>query len=439
MISMLRRLKRFTKSTLLALAGTTLRKMQTALATNVYLSDFPRTPGDNSFLSHSYGDFDEWGYLLFNPDVARAVRRGELPSGRAHYEAVGASQIQKRNRPPVPDYRAMSYILRNPDVFDLMITGQLKSGHHHYEKIGRSEELAGVRKPYISQEPRQILSAEQKKTWSQGYLVLKNFFDAEEIDGVVERIKQLWQDRASDRRPIEVDCYLDSPHYKTLALSGVPEDARFHPLKINNLYYWDGLIRRMLLDTRLASFLRTLLDGDPCVLTSLNFERGSQQPPHLDTFYMPPVIPYRMVAAWVALEDVDPDSGPLWYVPGSNRIPPFVFNHGHIRWNSPEMPDFHNYMDRKMAELGLRGQTFCPKKGDVFVWHPLLYHAGSKINNPALTRRSLVAHYFAAADYPLGSVSQATNIIMHDTGRYYENRITLNCPAEPQQTSWPAG
>jgi hypothetical protein len=413
------------------------RQMHGALAPNVYASDFPRTAGDNSFLSHSYGEFDEWGYLLFNCDIAQMVRCGVWPSGRAHYEAYGAEEVRTGRRPPVPDYREMSYLLRNPDLFHLVCTGQLESGRKHYELSGRAEELAGRRRPYISAEPRHVLTAEQRQTWEQGYLHLKGFFSEAEIDAVNERLARLWRDRAKDRRPIDVDYFLGEPRSATTALRDVPDEARLLPHKINNLYYWDDLIRGMVLDGRLATVVRALIDGDPCALTSLNFERGSEQPLHLDTFYMPPVVPYRMVATWTALEDAVPEAGPLQYVPGSNRIPPFVFGHGHVRWNIPEMMEFNLYMNAQIEKRGLKVLEFCPKKGDVFIWHPLLFHGGSKILNPDKTRRSLVAHYFSAADYPLGSISQANNIIMHDAGRYYENRISLTVPAAQAQLSWP--
>jgi hypothetical protein len=413
------------------------RKRLGALAPDVYASDFPRVAGDNSFLSHSYGEFDEWGYLLFNSDVAWGVRRGEWASGREHYETWGADEIRAGRRPPVPDYREMSYLLRNPDIFTAVCTGALACGREHYEAHGRDEELRGCRRPYISKEPRHVLTAEQRQTWGQGYLHLKGFFSEAQVDAVAERLERLWRDRANDRRPIDVNYFLSSPRWATSALCDVPEEARLFPHKINNLYYWEEIVRALVLDRRLASVVRALIDGDPCALTTLNFERGSEQPLHLDTFYMPPVVPYRMVAAWVALEDAVPEAGPLQYVPGSNRIPPFVFEHGHIRWNPPEMSDFNSYMQAQMAKRGLTVHEFCPKKGDVFIWHPLLFHGGSKILNPEKTRRSVVTHYFSAADYPLGSISQANNIIMYDAGRYYENRISLVVPAEQSQLSWP--
>jgi ectoine hydroxylase-related dioxygenase (phytanoyl-CoA dioxygenase family) len=57
--------------------------------------------------------------------------------------------------------------------------------------------------------------------------------------------------------------------------------------------------------------LRQLLEAEPLVCNSLNFERGSRQEYHIDTWYMPPPVDNRMVAAWFALDDVDATNGPL--------------------------------------------------------------------------------------------------------------------------------
>jgi ectoine hydroxylase-related dioxygenase (phytanoyl-CoA dioxygenase family) len=35
------------------------------------------------------------------------------------------------------------------------------------------------------------------------------------------------------------------------------------------------------------------------------------------------------------------------------------------------------------------------KKGDVLIWHANLVHGGAPILNPALTRKSMVVHYYA--------------------------------------------
>ena len=64
------------------------------------------------------------------------------------------------------------------------------------------------------------------------------------------------------------------------------------------------------------------------IMTTLNFEYGSEQMHHIDTLYMPPPIPNKLIVTWIALEDCRPDAGPLIYYPGSHRFPPIDLAQG---------------------------------------------------------------------------------------------------------------
>ena len=70
-----------------------------------------------------------------------------------------------------------------------------------------------------------------------------------------------------------------------------------------------------------VNFLRWAFRDDPLLFGSLNFERGTEQAPHIDSifFYTEPMD--AMAGAWFALEDVHPDAGPLFYYEGSHRRP----------------------------------------------------------------------------------------------------------------------
>merc|ERR1739848_280137 len=61
--------------------------------------------------------------------------------------------------------------------------------------------------------------------------------------------------------------------------------------------------------------------------TSLVFERGTQQSMHFDTWYhLGAQTPGQMVAAWIALDDVTPENGPLVYIPRSHMIETMLTN-----------------------------------------------------------------------------------------------------------------
>lgn len=169
-------------------------------------------------------------------------------------------------------------------------------------------------------------------------------------------------------------------------------------LKINDLYLSHDVVRETLLDAPFVAILRTLLGHEPVLCNTLSIDRGTEQPHHVDTLFMTPQSDDHLIAAWIPLEDVHADSGPLFYYPGSHLIPPFRFSTGsqHVVW--PEMPAWNAHIDGEIARRGLRREAFTPRVGDAFIWHARLVHGGSGIANDSLTRRSLVAHYFSQHD-----------------------------------------
>jgi phytanoyl-CoA hydroxylase len=246
---------------------------------------------------------------------------------------------------------------------------------------------------------RRRVDDEQLAFWGEyGYLVLPGFFGADRIAEINHELDALWTDRSVDDRNLIVDAFIDTPRERRMRLRDVPDEARTLPYKLNDLYLDSEFVREIALDPRLADVLGDLLDGAPIAFNSLNFERGSQQRLHFDTFYMPPSVENKMLATWVALEDTDVRSGPLRYFPGSHKIPPYHFVDGRLNARPEEMPDFDVYIDRELTGRGLEQQTFCAKAGDVFIWSAQLYHGGAPIEDMSLTRRSLVTHYFRAQE-----------------------------------------
>lgn len=86
--------------------------------------------------------FDETYYLAHNPDVAAAVKRGDLLTGRHHYERHGRGE----GRTPCPSvdcFDASFYLQQNPDVAAAVKRGAFPDARSHYVRHGRSEGRAG--------------------------------------------------------------------------------------------------------------------------------------------------------------------------------------------------------------------------------------------------------------------------------------------------------
>jgi ectoine hydroxylase-related dioxygenase (phytanoyl-CoA dioxygenase family) len=135
------------------------------------------------------------------------------------------------------------------------------------------------------------------------------------------------------------------------------------------------------------------------ICSSLYFEKGSQQEKHFDTFFMAPLIRDRMLATWIALEDVTEENGPLFYYPGSHRIAPYRFENGRFNLNPSEKSDCYEYIDAELEKREIKREYFLAEKGDLFIWHAQLLHGGASIRDSDATRRSLVTHYFCRQDH----------------------------------------
>ncbi|MBU2099132.1 MAG: phytanoyl-CoA dioxygenase family protein [Gammaproteobacteria bacterium] len=232
-----------------------------------------------------------------------------------------------------------------------------------------------------------------------GFVILRKFFDERRVNRVNALVDYLWDSRMTSPLPVTIDINLGNAAASRKLLSSVTTDVRQSSYKLNDLYLDYDEIRQIVLDNELAKIVTQLIGGKALVFNTLNFEYGSEQDDHVDTFYMPPKRANRMLATWTALEKIAPDSGPLRYYPGSHLIPPYLFSHGKTNVIGAELPAFYLYMEQELKKRKIDPVLFTAEPGDVFIWHAQLYHGGSAILDPQQTRRSLVTHYFRTDEY----------------------------------------
>lgn len=168
-------------------------------------------------------------------------------------------------------------------------------------------------------------------------------------------------------------------------------------------------------DDQLQKILGLLLDKEVELFQSLNFIKGSQQRSHSDSIHMT-TFPYgNLIAAWIALEDITEENGPLHYYPGSHKLP-YIMNEDLGNQGNSLMlgqKDYSSYED-KIEELirdsGLEKKIFLANKGDVFIWHANLIHGGEKLKDPSSTRKSMVLHYYSKDAICFHEITQRPSI-----------------------------
>ena len=174
--------------------------------------------------------------------------------------------------------------------------------------------------------------------------------------------------------------------------------VKYHPLspRVMNAFEHSEAIDHVVEDPELLRLLSFILGRQAVLFQTINFFTGSQQAAHSDSFHMTTEPPGYLTAIWVALEDVEPGSGPLFYYPGSHRLP-YVMTEDLGERRADEQSKEDSY-SRRIAELvsdsGIEPVEFYARKGDLLIWHANLLHGGRGIEREGATRKSLVAHYF---------------------------------------------
>lgn len=167
--------------------------------------------------------------------------------------------------------------------------------------------------------------------------------------------------------------------------------------RIEHLHAHYPNMRRLWLDRRHLRFADLIFNGRARPCQTLTYVFGSQQDAHQDTIHLTPFPAGYMCGIWIALQDVQEDSGELVVFPGSHREPRVYLSESGCQKVQSDWSDFGAQVVPRWKEMTERYEPFVyrPKKGTVLIWHENLLHAGSVRRDTSRPRRSVVIHTFA--------------------------------------------
>ena len=143
---------------------------------------------------------------------------------------------------------------------------------------------------------------------------------------------------------------------------------------------------------RVLGILEELYGRKPLPFQTLNFRMPTQQRAHSDTIHFNSKPPNFMAGVWVALEDMDMDNGPLFYHPGSQKLPEVTMQDVGVEADHTQYLEYEEYMQSVVADLPIDYGLI--KKGEALIWSANLLHGGSPAKDPTRTRNSQVTHFF---------------------------------------------
>ena len=378
-------------------------------------------------LTRPSAEFDEQWYLEKYPDVAEAVKEGSWASGHAHFRHVG----RERGRLGIPTVDEPWYVRAYPQAVLEIKAGKALTPTEHYLKFGRYRGYLTDRKA-----PRPVNAAGFQSKFGGLWTDQKNALDLvagrEDLGKITKAEAYLltkWvQDGyvvlegAIDDRTLELALRdLDRAYDGTLpnmkyAVHGVGQridwvpEARTSPAKALDIHWLSSAVRDLIFAPRVLNFMHLVFERRALASQTLGFLRGSAQEAHQDSAYVNYTLPMQFLASWIALEDVTPGGGELFYYVGSQRMPEFIYGRefkgveearrlGATQNLESQLKAHVQRIPRQAETMGLKKERLIAKRGDVLFWNADLAHGGSAISGNH-TRRSIVTHYCPAEILP---------------------------------------
>lgn len=283
-----------------------------------------------------------------------------------------------------PAYELYNFFQKSKLQHNVPLYRKIGLNKKYYSSIS-SEDFKGIDESLLRNEPSLSIgqtklyqSLDQKSKLSiqsfdkQGFSIIENYLDSDQVNRINETIDKLQQDGS-----------LKFKYGNKLMF------AIHHSDYLNKL--WS--------DTDLVELLSCLIKGNAELFQSINFIKGSEQKTHSDSIHMTTFPLGGLLGVWLALEDIHADNGPLHYYPGSHKLPYYLNgdydNVGNRLWLGKNgYKAYEQMIEQKIKETPMEKKTFHANKGDLLIWHANLFHGGNPHNDPNTTRKSMVMHYF---------------------------------------------
>lgn len=165
--------------------------------------------------------------------------------------------------------------------------------------------------------------------------------------------------------------------------------------------------------------LREITGSSAChLMQTMLFDANTETPPHQDWWYLDSVPNGHLIAAWIALEDIDEKAGRFYVLPQTMEVDLHsdTADLPHSQW----LQRIRQYVDENHDRI----QAPALQKGDVLFWNSRTIHGALPTIEPKFSRKSLTAHYLPA-EYAFGNLFVRKDFIQYQDYKgvkYYRNQ-----------------
>ena len=264
---------------------------------------------------------------------------------------------------------------------------------------------------------------------SQGYVVIKNLLSHEKIDNFIKQYEKIKRNKFF----IYYSQSVHLPLRPKITPEGFIEESMENPHNLKFFPSFSKAILNCLIDQKISEGLGIVSGSSRhTIWQTMFFDRSTGTVEHQDHYYLDTNPPGNLIGTWYALEDIQPDSGCFFVVPGSHKGQVINRNNSSAKQEGIEalVPN-HDEMRIKIMNLireeNYEYKSFPLSKGDVLFWHPYTIHGAFKNNNSQFSRKSFTTHFYPShlerlnANTPKLKQSSNPNILV----RANESRVYL--------------
>ena len=199
----------------------------------------------------------------------------------------------------------------------------------------------------------------------------------------------------------KIDCVVNDLQPRLEAELKLWESGESGPPRLQDGWIEHSSVRALALEPVVLDLLRHLYGREPFAFQTLNFAVGSEQHFHSDAVHFHSYPHGFMCGVWIALQDVQAESGPLIYFPGSHRLPylsarSLGLDRDVVMGEQHPQRFFEPSWQQAVNEHAFEKKQFLPKRGELLIWHANLLHGGAPVQEKTSRRWSQVNHYFFA-------------------------------------------
>ena len=224
------------------------------------------------------------------------------------------------------------------------------------------------------------LQAQKKFYQDNGYLIF-NINDNLLIDRVNNDIEKIIQNEKKIKKNSKIFSYNDSP-------------------RIVESYKKSINCKLLAKHSKIIEMIKFLYEEEPLAFSTINFLTSTQQPLHSDYAHFGTIPELLLIGTWIALEDINPDSGPLQIVPGSHKWDIYRYSeqdNNKIPTSLDEIKknytNYENWVKKNILKNKAKKLTKKKKKGDCIIWAANLLHGSPDCVVPGSSRKSQATHW----------------------------------------------